>query len=57
MQSDSRFEQRMQRRQRLVQRLGLANLAYADRRAALQSYRAERRAQRESTLAIHPDGE
>lgn len=55
--SDARYQQRMERRQRLVDRLGLGSLTYAERRAAMQSYRATQRAQRDSALATHPDNE
>lgn len=52
--SDEKFQRRMAQRQRLIERLGLGGLTYADRRSALQTYRANQRAQREAALAVHP---
>jgi hypothetical protein len=55
--SDEKYQRRMERRQRLIQRLGLADLSYQQRRSALQTYRAQRRADRDM-LATHPgDGD
>lgn len=55
--TDERYQRRMERRQRLVERLGLGSLSYERRRTALQTYRSEQRDIRTRTLATHPDGE
>ncbi|MCB9841269.1 MAG: hypothetical protein H6809_06440 [Phycisphaeraceae bacterium] len=53
--SSPRYQRWLERRGRLIARLGLQDATYRERRTALQAYRAERRAARAAAIAVHPD--